>query len=117
MERAIIRMYFDDGAFKTFLIVPATTAADLVKQVHQKLNTNANYYLCFSLPGQAGLSSSLLPPPSSPPGSEARIMKAEQYLRANDLAWPLYKQHGERCRFTFRLKVPFHLISASVESL
>lgn len=54
MERAIVRMYFENDTFKTFLLVPATTAGDLVAQVQQKLNTQTPYYLYCSAPGAPG---------------------------------------------------------------
>ncbi|ELR12423.1 LIM domain containing protein [Acanthamoeba castellanii str. Neff] len=83
MERAIVRMHFDDDTFKTFLLVPTTTAGDLVAQVQQKLKTDSPYYLHYSAPGVA-----------------------ERYIAPHEQAWPFYKQHGERCRYTFRLKAP-----------
>ena len=55
MERAIVRMHFDDDTFKTFLLVPTTTAGDLVAQVQQKLKTDSPYYLYYSAPGVAGI--------------------------------------------------------------
>lgn len=52
MERAVVRMYFEDGSFKTFLLVPTTTAKELCEQVRTKLRTNCAYYLFATAPGQ-----------------------------------------------------------------
>jgi hypothetical protein len=114
MERAIVRMHFDDDTFKTFLLVPTTTAGDLVAQVQQKLKTDAPYYLHYSAPGVAGTplprSALLLISQGLDPlllllvlAPQSSIL--ERYIAPHEQAWPFYKQHGERCRYTFRLKV------------
>lgn len=51
MERAVVRMYFEDGSFKTFLLVPTTTAKELADQVRTKLRTNCAYFLYATTPG------------------------------------------------------------------
>jgi hypothetical protein len=120
MERAIVRMHFDDDTFKTFLLVPTTTAGDLVAQVQQKLKTDSPYYLHYSAPGVAGnltltnyISPSSINAANNDDGSRyyssfvplSPLLAAERYIAPHEQAWPFYKQHGERCRYTFRLKV------------
>eukprot|EP01087_Luapelamoeba_hula_P005947 TRINITY_DN1603_c0_g1_i1.p1 TRINITY_DN1603_c0_g1~~TRINITY_DN1603_c0_g1_i1.p1 ORF type:complete len:446 (+),score=95.68 TRINITY_DN1603_c0_g1_i1:66-1403(+) len=79
MDRAVVRMYFDDNSFKTFLLVPSTTAAELCDQVRTKLKTNCAYYL-YAYPPQQPV----------------------KFISEAEKPWPLYKQFAEKCKFVFR---------------
>jgi len=83
MQKAIVRMYFEDETFKTFLLLPSTTATDLCGQVRQKLSNDKNYFLFQSAP-------------SVP----------EVYVPPTQCPWPFYKQHGEKAKFVFKLTGP-----------
>lgn len=76
-------MYFEDDTFKTFLLLPSTTATDLCQQVRQKLSNDKNYFLYASAPGVP-----------------------ESYIQPNQSAWPFYKQHGDKAKFVFKLTGP-----------
>jgi len=83
MDKAVVRMYFDDNSFKSFLILPKTTAADLVKQVQQKNNDNKPYYLYYTIgPGP------------------------EKCFGPNDTPWTQWQPNGDQIKLVFRTTPP-----------
>eukprot|EP01089_Gocevia_fonbrunei_P000364 TRINITY_DN1037_c0_g1_i1.p1 TRINITY_DN1037_c0_g1~~TRINITY_DN1037_c0_g1_i1.p1 ORF type:complete len:346 (-),score=65.37 TRINITY_DN1037_c0_g1_i1:105-1142(-) len=91
MDKAVVRMYFEDQTFKSFLILPKTTATDLVTQVQTKLRTpGKNYWLVWSDTGEA-----------------------EKYFAPTDAPWEIYKQHGDKVKFLFKTSGPSDSASSS----
>eukprot|EP01090_Pellita_catalonica_P021661 TRINITY_DN815_c0_g1_i1.p1 TRINITY_DN815_c0_g1~~TRINITY_DN815_c0_g1_i1.p1 ORF type:complete len:292 (+),score=44.70 TRINITY_DN815_c0_g1_i1:53-928(+) len=79
MQKAVVRMYFENGTHKSFLILPKTSVADLIIPVQKKFQTISNYTLYYSVKGSA-----------------------ETALASTDNPWNVWKQHGENVKFTFK---------------
>eukprot|EP01088_Endostelium_zonatum_P012980 TRINITY_DN27305_c0_g1_i1.p1 TRINITY_DN27305_c0_g1~~TRINITY_DN27305_c0_g1_i1.p1 ORF type:complete len:344 (+),score=66.62 TRINITY_DN27305_c0_g1_i1:62-1093(+) len=85
-DKAAVKIHFDDGTFKTFLLLPKTTANDLTSK-HAATTSRAGppktYYLYYTIPG-AG----------------------EKCFEGSELPWTVWQPNQQQVKFTFKETAP-----------